>query len=298
VLCVTLAAAWAAAPSFACAEPQLAWSAPAACPDEAAVRGAMEGALDPAEAPRATLSVDAEVRAGRDGFELLLAVQTPSGTSRERLVASDCALFVRLIALKVALLSTAADAAVSGAGVAAPKPPASLGAQLSPWSLRAQALAGSAPLPAAGLGVTGGVGYRADWLQLVGLASYLFPRELYFAEQPGVGGAFQGWVIGARACGVSPWPLALAACAGVEAGLVRGQGLSVTPANVTDRPFASATAGVSATAALGRLVGLRLDVEALLGVVRPAFFVRNLGQLDRAPALGARALLGVEVRLP
>lgn len=99
---LAFAACWAAClPGFVRAQTQLDWNAPPGCPDEAEVERAIERALDPSIKRHSKLEVEAEVERSSSGYSLLLSVQTQSGTSRERLEASDCALLVRVIALKV-----------------------------------------------------------------------------------------------------------------------------------------------------------------------------------------------------
>lgn len=214
---------------------------------------------------------------------------------------------MRLIALKISLLATEPEPDVpvpsSRASAAAVGGDRTVEARHRAWSLRAQALVVTTPVPAPAFGAALGAGYRFGLLRLELLGSYLFPRDRSFSPGHEAGGTFQAWSAAARACAVSPWPHAeqafeLAGCAGIEGGLLRGRGFGLSPAKVTDQPFLLASAGLSATVPLGSRLAVRADVEVLFGVVRPDFFVRNLGTLHRVASIGTRGFLGVELRWP
>ena len=275
-------------PSRAQAEPTLDWNAPSGCPDAATVEHAVKHASGES-AWQSPLDVEAEVERIATGYALTLVVRTSTGESRERILASDCSLFVRLIAVKVSLLVTEAE----------PTRPAAYGG--SAWSVRVQGIVTMLPVPPPAFGLALGGAYRTRLLRLELLGSYVFPRTRSFEQQPRAGGTFQAWSAAARACFVSPWPRAellfeLAGCGGIEAGLVRGSGFGVSPAKVTDRPFSMASASLSITIPLSPMFALRADIDLLLGLLRPSFFVRNLGTAHRVPSLGARGFLGAELR--
>jgi hypothetical protein len=127
------------------------------------VRSAIDHAAGPL-ARRSTVRVEAEVEQRTGPYELTLVVQTATGSSREHLVASDCSLFVRLIALKVSLLATepeptasAIPAAVSGSDEHT--------TTIHAWSLRTQAFAATTPVPTPAFGMALGAGYRIDALR-------------------------------------------------------------------------------------------------------------------------------------
>jgi hypothetical protein len=295
-----LALGWLLPPTAAHAQLQLSWSAPEGCPDRASVLAA----IDPALGSR--VSVEAEVERHASGFTIRVHVQTDSGASREQFAADDCALFVRLLAVQVSLLGTERAAELTrpetarARAVANELRPAAKSSDVR-WSGRALALAGTSPLAAFGVSV--GAAYRSDPFELELRGGYLFPRDRSFAQQPAAGGTFQAWFAGLRGCAYSPWPapsarLELAACAGIESGIVRGRGRGVMPAHTTDRPFVSLSAGLAVALSLGRVFAVRLEGDALFGLVRPDFFVRNLGELQRVPKVGVRGMFGIEARLP
>lgn len=153
----------------------------------------MQSAIDRAAGPvarRSTTKVEAEVEQVADAYQLTLFVQTATGSSRERLVASDCSLFVRLIALKVSLLATepepeserttssrqGAAAAVGGNG--------DYTALAHAWSLRAQAFVATTPVPSPAFGIALGAGNRVHALRLELLGGYLFPESARSNDNP------------------------------------------------------------------------------------------------------------------
>ena len=153
--------------------------------------------------------IEAEVEAGAQGYVLSLLIRTATGSSREQLVAADCALFARLIAIKVALLtapaSTPSEAPPPSAaqGSRTPAPPrTSTGAAVqSAWSVRVQALLATTPLPAPAFGLALGAGHRHAALRLEALAGYLLEREQFYAAQPSVEARCRA---GLLACALAP----------------------------------------------------------------------------------------------
>jgi hypothetical protein len=114
----------------------------------------------------------------------------------------------------------------------------------------------------------------------------------------GVGGQFDAWLVGAVGCYVpGRAQLELPVCAGVEAGQVRGQGISTLP--VVDRAAFSHVAlrlapGVT-WVPIDRLA-IGLDLELAAPLTRGEFVVDAIVVQGVVP-VAVRAMLGIEIRL-
>ena len=84
-------------------------------------------------------------------------------------------------------------------------------------------------------------------------------------------------------------------CAGVEVGAVTGTSYGVTAPATARAPWAAATAGGVGALRVGSRVALRLQVAAVVPVLRPDYQLENIGTVHRLPAVGFRGLFGVEV---
>lgn len=97
---------------------ELNWSAPSGCPDKASLR-AQVAKLAPNPAPRGRpLRVEGAVRAGPDGFELVLVLRDGEFEGRRRFESGACAEVVGAAAVTIALLlsSGSAEATAEPAG--------------------------------------------------------------------------------------------------------------------------------------------------------------------------------------
>ena len=287
-------------PLPAAAKTQLEWDAPAACPTRAAVRSSIERALgQPFESTRlAPMGITAGVTLDGSKFRLALTIKTPGGTSREELFADECALFVRVIALKASLA-----AVPPSANVDLPLQPTAAGSDRPVdrrLSFRTHALLGTSPLPAPAFGVGIGAALQLAPLRFELGLSYWLPRELRYLQQPEVGGEISAWLVDVRACVVVKWAATeLAACLGPELALLHGRGQGVESARASDQLAGGVGAGARANVPFGRWIGLWLGLDAQLALNRPEFHVRNLeGRLYRPPQLGTRGMLGVELQWP
>lgn len=128
-------------------------------------------------------------------------------------------------------------------------------------------------------------------------AGWSIPRVVRFED--GRGGSFDGWWIGSHGCFVpEARDVEFPSCAGFEAGLVRGRGRSPT-AN-TDQAslpwFAAAIGQGIAWAPIDRLA-IGVDLTLLVPISRGSFVIDER-EVQRLSLVGARALLGIELRLP
>lgn len=171
-----------------------------------------------------------------------------------------------------------------------------------------------APIRAHWLGASGGVtfahvpaltgGVRLSYaftrrvLRLQAELTYALPRTVGYPAEPALGGRFQSIVVGGRACFAPAFGrVAAPLCAGVEGGPVIGRGVGV----INTRRPTPAYVGVVASGALVVRASTRVAVtagaELLVAAVRPAFYVGARDVLLRAPTVGLRGLVGLEVRL-
>jgi hypothetical protein len=180
----------------------------------------------------------------------------------------------------------------------------------SPTPARATALQGAlAATIGPGLGVLPGVAaelraaaaLRGRGWRVEATGMYWFPRvspsTSTLAVEVGLGGG------GLRGCAeLRRRRLEVPLCAGAELGAMRGRGRGsgVLP-RASSSLWAAVHAGPGITWALGSWVALRLSVDAIVALRQPAFDLRVAGErreLFRAPPVGGRAALGIELRWP
>jgi hypothetical protein len=273
----------------------LAWEAPAECPDSREVAEAVRAWLDqPAAGASAAVRVEARVRPRPDGWELDLALATPGGAEHQTLVAARCETLVEVVALKVALavdpaalLRSLEHAQGASTPAASPK-----------LALRGTLGAGLGPLPDTSVFASlGGSVELPGWrLELAGAA--WLPRSASYTELPSVGANFTLVTGSARGCivpamGTVDFPI----CAGAELGAMTGSGFGVQHEATSTQLWAAAVLGPAARWALGSSVSFWVAADAVIGIARPAFHMRNLEQLYRPDPISARAWAGLEVRL-
>jgi hypothetical protein len=272
------------------------WQAPAECPSKARVDEAVRAWLDKPRPDQAAggVRVDAQVHAVEGGWELALTLVAPGGAERQSLIAARCETLVELVALKVAL---AADPAALLRSLEASR----AGRAPSPaprFALHGALGAGLGPLPdVSAFAVVGGAMKLPGWrVELDGTA--WLPRPASYPELPSVG-ANLSLVTGiARGClapamGAIDFPI----CGGVELGVLRGSGFGVAQVETSSQLWAAAVVGPAVHWPLGSAVSFALGADAVIGMVRPAFHMRNLEQLYRPDTVAARISAGLEVQL-
>ncbi|MFV8755449.1 hypothetical protein ACNOYE_33285 [Nannocystaceae bacterium ST9] len=122
------------------------------------------------------------------------------------------------------------------------------------------------------------------------------PRRIAIA---GAAGSFDAWMVEARGCWVArPGPIELPLCPGIELGLVRGRGRSPTPDPSSSRFFWIApTLGLGLTWAPIERLAIGPELALVVPLTRGRF-VAGTAEIDRLAAVGVRALLNLELRLP
>lgn len=274
----------------------LAWDAPSGCPSRAIVERTVRAWMEPDRGGQAspTVRVEAAVRPADGGWELDLSLASPGGSEHQLLRASRCETFVEVVALKVAL---AADPAAILRSLATALPPSP--EPLAPrFAVRGALGAGIGPLPdiSAFAAVAGSLEWPG-WRLEAGVTGWL-PRPAAYPDLPNVGANFTLVTGGARGClvpamGKVDFPL----CAGVEVGALQGTGFGATRDEASTELWTAGVAGPAARIPLGGSTSLWIGADAVVGVVRPSFFVRNLDQLYRPDPVAARTWAGFELRL-
>lgn len=97
-------------------------------------------------------------------------------------------------------------------------------------------------------------------------------------------------------------PLGIPLCTGLEVGSMRGRGYGpgILP-RASRSLWMAVPVGLGLTWSPSPLVAFRLGADVIIPLVRPAFDIRTesaLFTVFRAPAIGGRASLGIEIRLP
>lgn len=312
---------------------ELAWEAPVGCPDEAAIRAAIQRWIEQSPDPLDTrqLYVDGRVEPEGRGFALELVLESQSGSSHERLHAERCETLVDVVALKVTLAATppgvgdeasapsdrprprrkrapssdAASAGTAGGGGdeadASTITPPSQEQDPTPIAVAIALLAGAELDPtsielASNLALE--VALRLGRWRVVGGGYYAPSRAHHYPDLPGTGAELQRLSARLQACpGVLPGPFTLAPCAGVELGVLRGTGVGVTQTSTSDQLWAAGLLGATLRVPLSNALFLGLDATWLFAFARPSFHVKDLSTLYQAPGNGIRVLAGLELLL-
>jgi hypothetical protein len=272
--------------------PEVRWEGADGCPDEAAVRKTialwLAQSVDAVD-PRA-IEVDARVKAQENGYLLELSLESPSGSTSERLTANSCATLVDAVALHVALAATDPATRLE---LAEPKN----NRTSSKVGIGARLDGGAAVEQLPGFAFTAtlvGSLELSMWRAEVGLG-YVGPRATYYPGLPDIGVELQLLYGTGRLC--ARWKLSAAeipVCFGIELGLMRGEGQGVEDKYVSDQLWGALVLGPALRGRLGSGFWAWMEVNALIALFRPGFQIRNLGPLYRPEVAAARALLGIE----
>lgn len=134
--------------------------------------------------------------------------------------------------------------------------------------------------------------------------AWLVPVEV--ALDDARSGRFDGWVIGTRGCGLPGGrlregrrvSLEVPLCAGLEGGRLRGQGTSGVPNPVAvTRPYVALELGPALLVRPLERLAIGLELDAVVPLVQVGFSINGEPVLRSTP-IGARVLVGVELRLP
>lgn len=157
---------------------------------------------------------------------------------------------------------------------------------------------GTLPGLAGGLRLAGAVIGRGWRAELRG--DYWLPRTAIATD--GIGGRIGLGVAGARGCGVPGVPrvgLEFPLCAGVEAGLMRGDpvGDRVASPQTAREPWVAADGSVGLAWVPRRFLALVVQAELVVPITRASFVVGDV-QVYRAGAVAGRGFVGLEARFP
>lgn len=175
-------------------------------------------------------------------------------------------------------------------------PPRKASAQ---WFLRNAVILGSAELPGPAFGISGatGVVWTRARVELTG--SHHFTRLAELSDRPGSGAAIRLWTLGARGCGVpSVRTFEFPLCVGMEAGVQHAQGVGLPTVRTQRQPWIAAVGGAGVAWRFADRVAMWAEAGLSVPLVRTAFSIEEGRTLYRAPPAGARATLGLELRLP
>lgn len=147
---------------------------------------------------------------------------------------------------------------------------------------------------AGGAGVAAGI--SIPWFRVEARGTYLAPRDLDDADNPGVGIRVDGWGLGGSACGL--WEgerLFVPACLGAQAGRTRARAYGLEQDGVGRGLWAQAIADVGLGIRLHPRVALTAGAEVAVSLRRPSFHVRGFPTLFQTGTAASRAVVGVEV---
>lgn len=152
----------------------------------------------------------------------------------------------------------------------------------------------------AGMGTLGvELGLLAPWWRVGVRGIVALPRTL--ASAGGRPVRYDAWLVHARGCVVPRLAddrLELPACLAVEAGQLRGRGVGSTPnPRLAEQPWVALGVGPGLRWVPHHRVALGVELDLVIALLRGGFTVGSEVAQQHA-GVGARALLGVEVRLP
>lgn len=299
--CLALLASIPCARVHAQQAPTIAWQAPTGCPTQADVEASVLRWLlqSPEPLDASALNITAQVFVQGERFVLDFDLQSPSGHARERLQTERCETLAEVVALKVAL---AADpTAMLSALDAVPrrtehavreKREVTLGARVS-----GGAAIGVLPAAAATAALTLWIELPSH-LRLELAGNYSAAQTTAYALRSDLGAELALWSTAARACfAPKDADVQILVCAGAELGAMNGTGFGVEMAFTSSQLWAALSAGPALRVPLTGHLALVLEVASLFAVARPAYHMRNLPTLYRAPSAAVRALLGVELAI-
>ena len=146
------------------------------------------------------------------------------------------------------------------------------------------------------MGVAAGI--TIPWFRAEARGTYVAPRQLDDASNPGVGIRVDGWGVGASGCGV--WDgvrLFVPACVGAQLGRTRAHAFGLEQTGVGRGLWAQVVADVALGVRVSPRLALMAGAEAAVSLRRPEFYVRGFPTLFRTGAAAGRAFLGLEVLL-
>jgi hypothetical protein len=288
------------------------WDAPAGdCPDEAYLRSAVDQLLGGEDPAGARVEARAHVERAAEGVWRVRLTTAREGAAGERVVEStSCRSLADATALIVALAidprrvaqnqaaPTPAPAATP-APTPAPPPPLAPAPTHTPSRFAAfTAISGDlGTLPQPAYGFLLGGALLAARARIEAYGSYWPSRHAHATSTPSAGGDVLLATGGARGCWIPlGGALSVAACPGLELGVLHGQGTSVRIRRSADGVWVAATALARLTWHLAASWGLFLDASLAVPLVRDQFELDDIGTIHRAAPAEGRAAFGPELR--
>lgn len=308
---------------------EVTWTAPAGCPQGEAVQAAIASNLAREDFGDAldTVQVRGEILRTPQGFRLNVSVRLPDGAVDRELTAGNCD---ELAAAAGLIIAVALDplrvqqvrpppqpkpvpTGPPKAWANPPRPPTTTREpepeperppepELPPRAvdLRLAAMLDVGSLAVLRGGAQAGFGVAGPWFRADASVLYWAPRAIRpFNVAPDAGARLQQAGLGARAC-LKPELGAFEAssCGGLEGGASWSRGIGLDNPQTTTLPWLTATAGLEVAWVSRAAVGLFAGVDAQFHLVRPRVNISGLGETLKVAPVGARAVVGLVVRLP
>jgi hypothetical protein len=301
----------------------LSWTAPDGCPDAAYVTSYLERLLGRHIEPSSESAIRAvgTVRKNEVGnWELAFRISVSDRVAEEVLVASKCRALADATVLKTALAAdplavvdaiearpaSGAGGTASGGSSGSPagEPPlalSSVGFVPAPEPtlvrLRVEGVGIMGPMPALGRGggVYASLQHGRVRFELGGEIAW--GGETRSSSAPSVGAHLSLISGAARTCLLLPregrWSVPI--CGGFELGVMHGAGFGAAVPESAQSLWGAAVVGPAVRFSASRRWALWVELDAVVPLIRPGFYVENLGTLYVAPAAGTRGAVGLEV---
>ncbi|MBV1862391.1 MAG: hypothetical protein KUG77_28480 [Nannocystaceae bacterium] len=306
---------------------QVTWVAPVNCPQDEAVRAAIAKNLGREDFGDAldTVRVHGEIVKDPQGWRLKVSVRIPDGIVDRELTAGSCDELAAAAGLIIAVAldplrvqqvrpSPQTEPVVAGLPQAWANPPRVATSESEPepdrppeperttraLDLRLAAMLDVGSLPTLRGGALAGLGLARQWFRVDASMLYWAPRAVRpFESAPDAGVRLQQAGLGARAC-LKPelGNVEASSCGGLQGGVSWSRGIGLETPQTTVLPWLTATAGLEVAWVGPGQLGLFAGIDAQFHLVRPRVNIGGLGQTLKVAPVGARALVGLQVRLP
>lgn len=308
---------------------EVTWTAPADCPQGDAVQSAIASNLAREDFGNTldAVEVRGEIARAPEGWRLNVSVRLPDGAVDRELMAGTCdelaaaaglIIAVALDPLRVQQVRPPPQSEPIPTGPPKawanpprpPTPPAEVEVEPEPppepetppgaFDLRLAAMLDVGSLSVLRGGGQAGFGVVGRWFRADASVLYWAPRAVRpFETAPDAGARLQQAGLGARGC-LKPKLGAVEAssCGGLEGGMSWSRGVGLDSPETTALPWLTATAGLEVAWVSQAAVGVFAGVDAQFHLVRPRVEISGLGETLKVAPAGARALVGLLVRLP
>jgi hypothetical protein len=312
VLVTALLLCAAAAPSSAAARERLAlsWTAPAGCPDAAAVRAEVTRLLGGEGPPSAQVVIVTAVVVEERPGAWQVTLERPGAGGVRVVRGSTCAAIGDAAAVILALMidptavieprrapASAPASRPASPPATAPRPPPP--PRRRPLAWRATVFGGvdftSLPGVSPGVGASGALRLGRQRVEVS--FEYWTGARGHVADRTTAGGDLDLWLFTVSTCrALLAGRFELGPCLGLDLGRMHGQGFGVQRPGEGAALWVAARGGLLAAFELTRHWALFARAEAVIPLERPRFVLTNVGPVHRAAAAGERTLLGLEVR--